>query len=61
MVSLLKSFSKIHKQGFFDPADAEILMWSGLQKTSGYKELNDDEKINIEGAILEAKGINNRR
>jgi hypothetical protein len=61
MVSLLKSFSKIHKQGFFDPADAEILMWSGLQKTSGYKELNDDEKINIEWTILEAKGINNRR
>jgi len=58
MVSLLESFSKIHKQGFFDPADAEILMWSGLQKTSGYKKLSDDEKIEIESTILEAKGIN---
>jgi len=57
MVSLLERFAKIHKEAFLDHRDAEHLMWSGLQKTSAYKKLGDEEKRDIELAILGAKGI----
>lgn len=58
MVSLLERFAEIHKEAFPDRRDAERLMWSGLQKTSVYKKLSDEEKGEIEQTIIEAKGIN---
>jgi hypothetical protein len=58
MVSLLERFARIHKEAFLNHSDADHLMWSGLQKTSAYKKLGDEEKRVIELTILEAKGIN---
>jgi len=61
MVSLLERFAEIHKEPFFDHKEAEFLMWSGLQKTSAYKKLGNEEKREIELMILETKGINSER
>jgi hypothetical protein len=58
MVSLLERFARIHKDAFLNHSNADQLMWSGLQKTSAYKKLGDEEKGDIELTILEAKGIN---
>ena len=57
MVALLRQFAKIHRQNFLTPNDAESLSWSGLQKTSAYESLTDDEKKDIESAILKANGV----
>jgi hypothetical protein len=57
MVSLLERFAGIHKEVFLDHREAEHLIWSGLQKTSAYKKLDEDEKREIELTILEAKRI----
>jgi len=57
MVSLLERFAGIHKEIFLDHREAEHLIWSGLQKTSAYKKLDEEEKREIELTILEAKGI----
>jgi hypothetical protein len=56
MVSLLERFAVIHKV-VFSEQDAERLMWSGLQKTIAYTKLPDEEKKDIDLAILKAKGI----
>jgi len=56
MVSLLERFAVIHKV-VFSEQDAERLMWSGLQKTIAYTKLPNEEKKNIDFAILKAKGI----
>lgn len=58
MVSLLKRFAKIHGESFSDYDDPERIMWSGLQGTTAYKKLEDEEKRHIEQAILRTKGIN---
>ncbi|HEV8283842.1 MAG TPA: hypothetical protein VGQ09_06015 [Chitinophagaceae bacterium] len=60
MVSLLKHFASVHKETFSDQRDAEFLMWSGLQKTTAYQKLDDEEKREIESTILKAKGANIR-
>jgi len=57
MVSLLERFARIHKGAFLNHSDADHLMWSGLQKTTAYKKLDDEEKREIQLTILEAKGI----
>lgn len=57
MVSLLERFAEIHKDAFPDRRDAGHLMWSGLQKTSVYEKLSDEEKREIGQTILEEKGI----
>ena len=57
MVSLLERFAVIHKKDFFNHEVAEFLMWSGLQFTSSYKKLGEEERREIESAILTAKGI----
>jgi hypothetical protein len=57
MVSVLERFAEIHNEPFWDRKDVESLMWSGLQGTNAYKKLNDEEKHNIELAILRAKGL----
>jgi hypothetical protein len=58
MVSVLKRFAEIHGESFSDYEDPGRLMWSGLQETSAFKELKDEEKRHIEKAILQAKGVN---
>jgi hypothetical protein len=58
MVSILKRFAEIHKEGFLGYKGAESLMWSGLQETEAYKKLSDEDKREIGSTILEAKGIN---
>jgi hypothetical protein len=60
MVSLLKHFASVHKETFSDQRDAEFLMWSGLQKTTAYQKLDEEEKREIESTILKAKGANAR-
>lgn len=57
MVCLLERFAKIHKPVFFQHEDAELLIWSGLQFTSGYQKLSFEEKRKIEFTILREKGI----
>jgi hypothetical protein len=57
MVLLLEEFAQIHKPVFWRHEDAEFLMWSGLQLTSGFQKLNLEEKRQIEFTILKAKGI----
>jgi hypothetical protein len=58
MVSLLERFANIHKDAFLDHHQVEYLIWSGLQKTSAYKALSNEEKGEIEQTILDTKGIN---
>lgn len=58
MVFLLERFAEIHNEAFFDHRDAQNLMWSGLQRTKAYQGLNDEEKREIELAILKTKGVN---
>jgi hypothetical protein len=55
MVSLLENFSRIHKQYRINHEYAKCLMWSGLQTTSAYKRLSNNEKKKIEWIILDAK------
>lgn len=57
MVSLLEDFEAIHTGMLLNHKDAERLLWSGLQETNAYKKLRDQEKRDIELAILKAKGI----
>jgi hypothetical protein len=57
MVSLLERFAEIHKPAFWQHQDAELLMWSGLQSTSGFQKLSFEEKKQIEIAILTENGI----
>ena len=35
-------------------------MWSGLQRTNAYQRLNEEEKQEIELAILKTKGVDGR-
>jgi len=58
MVLLLERFAEIHNEAFFDHKDAQNLMWSGLQRTKAYAVLKDEEKQEIELAILKTKGVN---
>ena len=46
----------VHKEAFSNQ-EAGRLMWSGLQGTSAYAKLSDEEKRNAEYTILKAKGI----
>ena len=57
MVSLLEDFEAIHTGILLNHKYAERLLWSGLQETNAYKKLRDEEKRDIEFAILKAKGI----
>ena len=59
MVSILKRFAQIHRQGL-DYEEAEVLMWSGLQNTSAYQQLNENKRVDIEFTILAAKGLTYR-
>jgi hypothetical protein len=58
MVSLLDRFSRIHGGVVRDYRHSEMLMWSGLQATAAYKKLDEEEKKEIEWAIVKAKGMN---
>jgi hypothetical protein len=58
MVALLERFARIHGKAFADHRNAEYLIWSGLQKTTAYQALSDEEKSEIELTIFETKGIN---
>ncbi len=60
MVFLLERFAEIHNEPFFDHKDAANLMWSGLQRTNAYQGLNEEEKQEIELAILKTKGVDVR-
>ena len=60
MVFLLERFAEIHNEPFFDHKDAANLMWSGLQRTNAYHGLNEEEKQEIELAILKTKGVDVR-
>jgi hypothetical protein len=57
MVSLLERFAEIHKHAFLQHKTAELLMWSGLQTTSGFQNLSFEEKNQIQLSIIEEKGI----
>ncbi|MBS1599385.1 MAG: hypothetical protein JST75_14260 [Bacteroidetes bacterium] len=57
MVSLLKRFASLHKKTSLSNGEAENLMWSGLQQTSAFKKLPDEEKKSTTLSILKAKGI----
>lgn len=57
MVFLLERFAQIHKPAFWHHEDAELLIWSGLQTTSGFQKLSSDEKREIAFSILKEKGI----
>jgi len=60
MVFLLERFAEIYNEPFFDHKDAENMMWSGLQRTNAYQRLNEEEKEEIELAILKTKGVDVR-
>lgn len=57
MVSLLKEFENIHANSSKELFKAEHLIWSGLQKTSAFEKMPEEEKFLITEAILKAKGI----
>jgi hypothetical protein len=57
MVQLLECFMQVHKVSTGQREGAEVLMWSGLQETSGFQKLSLDEQKEIRLAILEEKGI----
>jgi hypothetical protein len=57
MVELLECFMQVHKVSTSQREGAEVLMWSGLQETSGFQKLTSEEQKEIRSAILEEKGI----
>ena len=57
MVCLLERFAEIHKIAFFQHEEAELLIWSGLQNTTGFKQLAEEDKDEIQVAIIREKGI----
>jgi hypothetical protein len=57
MASLLERFAQIHRPAFWQHEDAESLIWSGLQATSGFQKLSFEERKQIEFSILREKGI----
>ncbi|MGZ3952895.1 MAG: hypothetical protein ACXVBZ_15950 [Flavisolibacter sp.] len=57
MVCLLERFGQIHKTAHLQHEDAELLIWSGLQNTTGFKNLDVDDKKQIQLAIMREKGI----
>jgi hypothetical protein len=57
MVAILNQFANIHRPRFLDYSEAELLMWSGLQKTGAYGRLTTEERKDIETAILREKGF----
>ena len=57
MVCLLERFALIHKTAFFQHEEAELLIWSGLQNTTGFKRLAVENKEEIQLAIIHEKGI----
>jgi len=58
MVSILEGFAILHNEAFHSRKDAEDLMWSGLQQTDAYKNLQGEEKMEIETTILKEKRVN---
>ena len=57
MVSLLERFAEIHKHAFIENETAKLLMWSGLQSTSGFQSLSTEEKRQSQISIMQEKGI----
>ena len=57
MVELLEQFARIHKPAFWQHEDAESLIWSGLQASSGFQKLGFEQKRQIEFAIMREKGF----
>ena len=57
MVCLLEQFAEIHRILFFQHEEAEQLIWSGLQNTTGFKQLALEDKNQIQMAIMREKGL----
>ena len=56
MVCLMEQFAEVHKIAFHHE-EAEQLIWSGLQNTTGFARLAIENKEQIELAIMREKGI----
>jgi hypothetical protein len=57
MVQLLECFTRVHRDANSQYERSKLLMWSGLQETTGFQKMTTDEQKEILLAILEEKGI----